>query len=78
MWRVLAPTDGVIRLFFGGSGSEQYLVAVDLTVGDHISGAERDDGWQLILSSNETRFGGDSPGAVGAPEVRFYGRKTSA
>lgn len=68
-FRVLAPSDGLIQVRFGRPDSEQCLVVVNL-VGGHA--APSLDGWELRLSTNEKRFGGDESAPFAQPEVRVF------
>ncbi|MDQ3200210.1 MAG: DUF3459 domain-containing protein, partial [Verrucomicrobiota bacterium] len=69
-FRVLAPTDGVIQLLFGESEAERCLVLIDLVGGHAMPQLAESGDWKLLLSSNETRFGGSDGAPFGQPEVR--------
>jgi maltooligosyltrehalose trehalohydrolase len=69
-FEVLSPLGGIVRLIIGRSGAEQWLVLADLTGGHSMSSLEGERSWQLILSSNEERFGGRAGPAFAQPEVR--------
>ena len=71
-FRVLEPIDGIIRLLFGKSGAEQCLVLADLVGGHTMPQLDHKGDWQLLLSSNESRFGGDEAPAFTQPEVRVF------
>ncbi|MEO7167606.1 MAG: malto-oligosyltrehalose trehalohydrolase [Chthoniobacterales bacterium] len=75
-WQVLEPVDGIIRLVFGVGTAEQCLVLADL-VGGHAR-PELEGAWELALSSNETRFGGDEAAPFTQPEVRVFRGSASA
>lgn len=68
-WRVLESTDGIVRLTYGKSGTEQCLILADLT-GGHAAASDVEGEWQLLLSTNESRFGGDDSAPFTQPEVR--------
>jgi maltooligosyltrehalose trehalohydrolase len=55
-WRVEAATWGGATLCFRGLAYE-YLIVFDLT-GTHTGGLIDPENWQLVLSSEEARFGG--------------------
>ncbi len=55
-WRVEAATWGGASLSFRGLNYE-YLIVFDLT-GDHVGGLIDPHDWQLLLGSEEARFGG--------------------
>ncbi|MGH8091914.1 MAG: malto-oligosyltrehalose trehalohydrolase [Chthoniobacterales bacterium] len=69
-FQVLPPLDGILRLVFGKSGAEQWLVLADLTDGHGMPKLDGERAWQLVLSSNEARFGGEDGPAFAEPEVR--------
>jgi maltooligosyltrehalose trehalohydrolase len=69
-FQVLPPLDGIVRLIFGRSDTEQYLVLADLTGGHGVPSLEGERAWRLVLSSNEERFGGNAGPAFAQPEVR--------
>ena len=69
---VLGPNDGMIQLLFGKTEAERYLVQVDLIGGRRPPPLERSQDWQLILGSNEKRFGGDDSAPFAQPEVRVF------
>lgn len=82
-WRVEAATWGGATLSFTGSQRE-YLVIFDLA-GTHVGGLIDPEGWTLVLSSEEARFGGSSrsawvnaasPLTFQGPEVLVLSRST--
>jgi maltooligosyltrehalose trehalohydrolase len=64
--------DGMIELVFGKAGAEQCVVRVDLIGGHDSPRFEASRTWELLLSSNENRFGGDDAPPFAQPEVRVY------
>jgi len=70
--RVLLTDDGIIELVFGKAGAEQCLLLVDLLGGHHLPSLGHGRTWELLLSSNEKRFGGDEAPPFAQPEVRAY------
>ncbi|MEP7072162.1 MAG: DUF3459 domain-containing protein, partial [Verrucomicrobiota bacterium] len=72
-WQVLEPVDGVVQIVFGKAGSEQCLVLVDL-VGGHADPSRESGNWEVVLSTNEARFGGDDAPPFTQPEVRLLRR----
>lgn len=69
-FQVLPPLGGIVRLIFGESGAEQWLILVDLTGNHSMPSIESERFWQLVFSSNEERFGGEAGPAFAQPEVR--------
>ncbi|HEY5036697.1 MAG TPA: DUF3459 domain-containing protein, partial [Chthoniobacterales bacterium] len=69
-WEALPAEDGVVRLLFGRGGKEQCLVVVNLR-GGHIDSATERNAWELLLSTNEPRFGGDAAVSEQS-EVRLF------
>ena len=67
-WRVLESKDGIVKLVYGNAPTDQCLIAVDL-IGDHQNPFD-DNHWQLLLSTNEGRFGGDDGAPFAQPETR--------
>ena len=67
---VLEPRDGLMRLLFGKQGAEQWLIVADLKGEEHESLEDEMRSWQLVLSTNEKRFGGEEGPAFSQPEVR--------
>ena len=73
-WIALQPTDGIVALLFGRAGEYSCAVVIDL-VGGHSTprweearlapGGGRS--WQPLLSSNESRFGGDDAPPFSVP-----------
>jgi maltooligosyltrehalose trehalohydrolase len=72
-FRVLEPSDGIVRLLFGKSGSRQCLILADLVGGHRLPQLDKTRVWQALLSSNERRFGGEDPVPFSEPEVRVFG-----
>ncbi len=68
-WRVLEPRNEIVRLVFGQEEAEQVMILADL-IGGHDGSFVREDEWQLLLSTNEVRFGGDASIPFSQPEVR--------
>ena len=62
----------MIELLFGKTDAQQCLVLVDLLGGHGVPLLDRSRSWQLLLSSNEKRFGGDESAAFAQPEVRVF------
>ena len=77
-FRVIPPDAGVLGLGFGQAGLEQWLVLADLVGGHRMPVLEAGAAWQLVLSSNEARFGGGEGPAFVEPEVRVLRLTTSA
>ncbi|MEO5719311.1 MAG: DUF3459 domain-containing protein, partial [Chthoniobacterales bacterium] len=75
-FQVLPALDGVLRIRFGRAGGERWLVLVDLS-GGHRMPALEESSWQVVLTSNESRFGGDEGPAFAQPEVRVLRLTTS-
>ncbi|MEO8439388.1 MAG: malto-oligosyltrehalose trehalohydrolase [Spartobacteria bacterium] len=71
-FRVMAPSEGVLQLIFGRAGSEQCLVVADLVGGHARPPTGPDYNWELRLSSNENRFGGEASTTFEGPEVRVF------
>ena len=71
-FRMLEPIGGTVRLLFGKSGSEQRMILADLKGGHGAPKPDQTRIWQLLLSSNEKRFGGDDLAPFSEPEVRVY------
>jgi maltooligosyltrehalose trehalohydrolase len=69
-WQVLDPADGVIMILFGKASTDQCLVLVDLVGGHAMPSLDIMPGWLPLISSNETRFGGDNAAPFAQPEVR--------
>ncbi len=72
-WRVEQTSDGIILLMAGIKSASSCVVAIDL-VGGHarpdLSGVDiHSSQWKPCLSSNETRFGGDSARSFSVPTV---------
>jgi len=74
-FKVLELRDGLVRLFFGRQAAEEWLIVADLKgqVGERSVENELSS-WQLVLSSNERRFGGEEGAAFSPPEVRVFRR----
>ncbi|HEX4667694.1 MAG TPA: DUF3459 domain-containing protein [Chthoniobacterales bacterium] len=71
-FRVLKPADGILPISFGRSDGEQWLILADL-IGAHSTPlSENDQVWQLVLSSNEKRFGGEGGPAFAQAEVCVF------
>ena len=62
----------MIKLLFGKADAQQCLVLVDLLGGHNMPLLDRSRSWQLLLSSNENRFGGDESPPFVQPEVRVF------
>jgi maltooligosyltrehalose trehalohydrolase len=71
-FQVFEPIGGIVRLLFGKSGSEQYLILADLTGGHRAPKLDSSRAWQPYLSSNEKRFGGEDSVPFSEPEVRVF------
>jgi maltooligosyltrehalose trehalohydrolase len=71
-FRVLPPSGGTLRMIFGKHGEAQWLILADLVGGQDPSSFKDDPEWELVLCSNEKRFGGDEGPAFVQPEVRVY------
>ena len=69
-FQVPPPRAGIVRLIFGKPGEEQWLILADLTGGHSMPALDGATTWQPVLSSNETRFGGEEGPAFAQPEVR--------
>ncbi|MEO7724857.1 MAG: malto-oligosyltrehalose trehalohydrolase [Chthoniobacterales bacterium] len=67
---VLPPHEEVLCLRFGKGQAEQWMILADLTGGHNMPPLEQESSWELVLSSNETRFGGKEGPAFTQPEVR--------
>jgi hypothetical protein len=73
-WVAMEAADGIVALLFGRSGEYRCAVVIDL-LGGHAAPNWEDAriapgggrGWQPLLSSNETRFGGDDAPAFSVP-----------
>ena len=76
-FEVLPPLEEVLRLRFGEGQAEQLLILADLTGSHNMPPLEQESSWELVLSSNETRFGGNDGPAFAQPEVRVL-RLTTA
>jgi maltooligosyltrehalose trehalohydrolase len=70
--QVLLPSDGIIELVFGKVETEQCFVLVDLLGRHPMPSLEGSRKCELLLSSNEKRFGGDDAPPFAQPEVRVY------
>ena len=68
-WKISRPVNGILQITFGEGTSQRCALVVDLT-GRHDDPMRGDDRWQLLLSTNEARFGGSDPAAFSQPEVR--------
>jgi maltooligosyltrehalose trehalohydrolase len=74
-FRVLEPVGNSISLLFGSSGNEQWLVVANLKGDAKIEPAREDNGaWELVLSTNESRFGGSLESSSSQPETRIFRR----
>jgi maltooligosyltrehalose trehalohydrolase len=71
-FQVCEPIGGIVRLLFGKSGSEQYLILADLAGGHRAPKLDSTRAWQPHLSSNEKRFGGEDSVPFSEPEVRVF------
>jgi malto-oligosyltrehalose trehalohydrolase len=71
-FQVLEPIDGIVRLLFGKSGSEQCLILADLLGGHRAPELDKTRLWNPLLSSNERRFGGEDSIPFSEPEVRVF------
>ncbi|MDQ3414097.1 MAG: malto-oligosyltrehalose trehalohydrolase [Verrucomicrobiota bacterium] len=69
-FEVLPPLGGVLRVSFGRAEAERWLLLADLTGGHRMPPLEDESSWELVLSTNETRFGGEAGPAFAQPEVR--------
>ncbi len=69
-YQVLAPVEGIIRLLFGHPDGEQCLVLADLVGGHAMPPLDERREWELLLSSNEQRFGGQTEAPFALPELR--------
>ena len=67
-WRVLEPCNGLVRLIFGDEQTDEVMILSDL-LGGHDGSFVRRDEWELLLSTNEARFGGDASTPFSQPEV---------
>jgi len=68
---ILEPRDGLVRLLFGKQGAERWLIVADLKGKEREMSLEDETrSWQLVLSTNERRFGGEEGPAFCQPEVR--------
>jgi len=65
---VLEPIEDCVRLLYGKEPMERWLILATLT---GRGGFAPGEGWELVLSTNEGRFGGGDP-AVAQPELRIY------
>ena len=70
--RVRLAENGMIKLLFGKTDTQQCLVLVDLLGGHSMPLLDRSRFWQPLLSSNEKRFGGDESPPFAQPEVRVF------
>lgn len=68
-WKVSRPAEGGLQITFGERSSHKCAVLIDLT-GGHEDPWRGDDQWQLLLSTNEARFGGSDSAPFSQPEVR--------
>ncbi len=67
-WQVSELANGILQIVFGRAASDQCIVLVDL-IGGHdapVIGGE----WQLLLSTNEARFGSEEAAPFSLPEAR--------
>lgn len=69
-FEVLPARDGVLGLRFGDPEGERWLILADLTGGHGMPRLEKEESWELVLSSNEARFGGNEGPPFAEPEVR--------
>ncbi len=76
-FEVLPPLEGIARLSFGKPETGQWLILADLAGGHRMPPLEEEGAWELVLSSNETRFGGEEGPAFAQPEVRVLRLTTS-
>ncbi|MGH8164843.1 MAG: DUF3459 domain-containing protein, partial [Rhodanobacteraceae bacterium] len=72
-WRVLDSEDGVVRLLYENAEAVPCLIAVDL-VGGHQNRFD-ENRWQILLSTNEPRFGGDGAAPFAQAEARVLRAK---
>lgn len=73
-WRVTRWESGIVQLEFGLTNPEtRCLVLVDL-LGGHAAPALERGRWDLLLSTNERRFGGEEAAPFTSPEVRVLQR----
>lgn len=77
-FEALPALEGIARLSFGKPDAGQWLILADLAGGHRMPPLEEESTWELVLSSNETRFGGDDGPAFAQPEVRVLRLTTSA
>ncbi len=68
-WEVSEVGNGIVQLLFRGGGADEIAVLVDLK-GGHADPLEGNQQWQLLLSTNEPRFGGTGSPLFAEPEVR--------
>ncbi len=68
-WEVTQPADGILQMTFGVRSPERCAVLVDLT-GGHTDPLRDDARWELLLSTNEARFGGMGSAPFSQPETR--------
>jgi maltooligosyltrehalose trehalohydrolase len=71
-FQVCLAESGMIELLFGKTDAQQCLVLVDLLGGHSMPLLDRSRSWQLLLSSNEKRFGGHESPPFAQPEVRVF------
>ncbi|MGI8431180.1 MAG: malto-oligosyltrehalose trehalohydrolase [Chthoniobacterales bacterium] len=68
-WKVSQAADGILQMTFGVRSPERCAVLVDLT-GGHEDPLRDDARWELLLSTNEERFGGTASAPFSQPEAR--------
>ncbi len=68
-WKVEETTPGIVEIVFGLTSKEKCKIVIDL-VGGREGSLPNDSEWELLLSTNEKRFGGDEFAALIQPEVR--------
>ncbi len=76
-FQVLEPAAEIVRLVYGNPDTEQWLILANLT-GNGPPPGELSRDWELVLSTNEARFGGDNEPAFSEPEVRVFRRGRAA
>lgn len=69
-FEVLPPLGSILRVSFGRAETERWLILADLTGGHRMPPLEDESSWELVLSTNEARFGGEAGPAFAQPEVR--------
>ncbi len=76
-FEVLPVVEDVLQVRFGKPDTGQWLIVADLCGGHRMPKLDAESAWELVLSSNEARFGGEEGPAFAQPEVRVLRLTTS-